>query len=67
MKMYVVCTHLNRLIEPLKYDRIFIYSEMRKCFEELDKNDDCRVVVLTGAGKVFSAGIKAGTINRINE
>ena len=55
---------LNLLIK-IAFDCIFIFSEMRNCFEELDKNDDCRVVVLTGAGKVFSAGIKAGTINRI--
>lgn len=33
-------------------------SEMKQCFDELGENPDCRVVVLSGAGKFFNAGIK---------
>ena len=34
----------------------FLFSEIRTCFEKLDQDVDCRVVVLTGAGKAFSSG-----------
>ena len=34
----------------------FLFSEIRSCFEKLDQDLDCRVVVLTGAGKAFSSG-----------
>lgn len=33
-----------------------LIEELRHVFSELDKNDDCRLVVLTGAGKSFCAG-----------
>ena len=41
--------NLNALLEPL----VLQLSEM---LDESDKDDDVRVVVITGAGKVFSAG-----------
>ena len=31
--------------------------EIKQCFEELGEDSDCRVVLLTGAGKNFSAGL----------
>ena len=31
--------------------------EIHQCFEELSSDSDCRVVLLTGAGKNFSAGL----------
>lgn len=31
-------------------------SEMVDCFNEIAMNSDCRVVVLSGAGKFFTAG-----------
>lgn len=31
--------------------------EVDKCFQELNSNPDCRVIVLSGAGKIFCAGI----------
>lgn len=33
------------------------YSEMKQCFEELSENSECRVILLTGAGKHFTAGL----------
>lgn len=32
-------------------------SELKHCFEELSDDPDCRVIVLTGAGKHFTAGL----------
>ncbi|XP_021928770.1 delta(3,5)-Delta(2,4)-dienoyl-CoA isomerase, mitochondrial isoform X3 [Zootermopsis nevadensis] len=32
-------------------------TEIGKCFSELGNDPDCRVIVLSGTGKVFSAGI----------
>lgn len=31
-------------------------SEMVDCFNEISGDPDCRVVVVSGAGKVFTAG-----------
>ena len=31
--------------------------EIKQCFEELREDSDCRVVLLTGAGRNFSAGL----------
>lgn len=33
------------------------WREMVECFNELAENPDCRVVVVSGSGKVFTAGI----------
>lgn len=33
------------------------WREMVQCFNELAENPDCRVVVVSGSGKVFTAGI----------
>ncbi|XP_022107021.1 delta(3,5)-Delta(2,4)-dienoyl-CoA isomerase, mitochondrial-like isoform X2 [Acanthaster planci] len=33
------------------------YREMRECFRELAVDGDCRVVLLTGAGKIFTSGL----------
>lgn len=38
------------------YFYIFVFREIGKCFNELADNADCRVIVLTGAGKHFSTG-----------
>ena len=35
---------------------VFASSEIRTLFEELEKDYECRCIVLTGAGKAFSAG-----------
>ncbi|XP_014236389.1 delta(3,5)-Delta(2,4)-dienoyl-CoA isomerase, mitochondrial [Trichogramma pretiosum] len=34
-----------------------MWLEIGECFNELSNNPDCRVVVLSGAGKIFCAGI----------
>lgn len=36
---------------------IFLSSEIIQCFEQLGEDSDCRVVLLTGAGKNFTAGL----------
>ncbi|HEY78393.1 MAG TPA: enoyl-CoA hydratase/isomerase family protein [Dehalococcoidia bacterium] len=41
--------NLNALLEPL-------VLELSKIIDEVDKDDDIRAVVVTGAGKAFSAG-----------
>ena len=32
------------------------FREMRECFSQLSKDGDCRAVVLSAAGKIYSAG-----------
>ena len=34
----------------------FITSEMVTCFNKIATDSECRVVVLSGAGKIFTAG-----------
>ncbi|KAJ8681516.1 hypothetical protein QAD02_017308 [Eretmocerus hayati] len=34
-----------------------MWIDVGECFQELSNNSDCRVVVLSGAGKMFTAGI----------
>jgi len=34
-----------------------MWKEIGQCFSELSDNSDCRVIVLSGAGKIFCAGI----------
>ncbi|CAH1962987.1 unnamed protein product [Acanthoscelides obtectus] len=33
------------------------YNEIKRCFEELSDDENCRSIVLSGEGKVFTAGI----------
>lgn len=35
---------------------IFYYSEFKECFEALGKDSECRVVILSAAGRAFCAG-----------
>jgi hypothetical protein len=37
-------------------DTFDVHREIGKCFTELADDSDCRVIVLSGAGKLFSAG-----------
>jgi enoyl-CoA hydratase/carnithine racemase len=37
-------------------DTFDVCREIGKCFTDLAGDSDCRVIVLSGAGKVFSAG-----------
>lgn len=53
---YVVQVQLNR---PDKRNAINkkMYTELRECFTKLADDADCRAIVLSGAGKIFCAGI----------
>ncbi|PNF41641.1 Delta(3,5)-Delta(2,4)-dienoyl-CoA isomerase, mitochondrial [Cryptotermes secundus] len=53
---FVYHVELNR---PKKLNAMHntMWIEIGKCFTELGNDPDCRVIVLSGAGKVFSAGI----------
>ena len=31
-------------------------SDLKTCFEQLNKHDECRAIVLTGNGRAFSTG-----------
>ena len=33
-----------------------VHREMVDCFRQIGDDSDCRAVVLTGAGKIFTAG-----------
>ncbi|XP_044016220.1 delta(3,5)-Delta(2,4)-dienoyl-CoA isomerase, mitochondrial isoform X2 [Aphidius gifuensis] len=55
-KEFVYQVELNR---PKKLNALnnTMWLEIGACFKELEDSSDCRVVILTGAGKAFSAGI----------
>lgn len=35
---------------------VLYHREIRECFSKISNDADCRAVVLTGAGKIFTAG-----------
>ncbi|KAJ3591443.1 hypothetical protein NHX12_009388 [Muraenolepis orangiensis] len=47
---------LNRPEKRNAMNRAF-WSEMVECFNQIAEDSDCRVVVVSGAGKIFTAGI----------
>ncbi|XP_011870431.1 PREDICTED: delta(3,5)-Delta(2,4)-dienoyl-CoA isomerase, mitochondrial [Vollenhovia emeryi] len=55
-KPFVYMVKLNR---PEKLNAInpTMWREFKECFDGLSTNPDCRVVILSGAGRVFCAGI----------
>ncbi|XP_071573272.1 delta(3,5)-Delta(2,4)-dienoyl-CoA isomerase, mitochondrial [Temnothorax nylanderi] len=55
-KPFVYMVKLNRP-EKLNAMNPTMVKEFKECFKELSTNPDCRVVILSGAGKVFCAGI----------
>lgn len=52
----VVQVELNRP-EKRNAMNVAFWSEIRQCFEELNKDGNCRAVILSGAGKHFTAGL----------
>lgn len=44
---------------------IFTISELKKCFNELHLNPDCRSIVLSGVGKGFTAGLDLSDLSSI--
>ncbi|XP_066256186.1 delta(3,5)-Delta(2,4)-dienoyl-CoA isomerase, mitochondrial [Euwallacea similis] len=55
-KEYVFHVELNRP-EKLNAMNVTLFSEIKQCFDLLSDHEDCRSVVLTGAGKLFTAGL----------
>ncbi|KAK0161929.1 hypothetical protein PV327_008326 [Microctonus hyperodae] len=55
-KEFVYQVQLNR---PDKLNALndTMWKDVGKCFEKLGDSPDCRVILLTGAGKCFSAGL----------
>lgn len=40
----------------IHYKYIDHFREIKKCFQSLGNDENCRVIVLSGAGKIFCAG-----------
>ncbi|XP_043913170.1 delta(3,5)-Delta(2,4)-dienoyl-CoA isomerase, mitochondrial isoform X3 [Protopterus annectens] len=55
-KENILHVELNRPEKRNALNRAF-WREMVTCFNEIANDSDCRVVVMSGAGKAFSAGI----------
>lgn len=36
--------------------KLHIFREIGTCFNELNEDENCRVIVLSGAGRLFTAG-----------
>ncbi|CAF4736810.1 unnamed protein product, partial [Rotaria sp. Silwood1] len=55
-KPYVTLVELNR---PTKLNAMNqqLFDELKACFEQLNNEKECRVIVLTGSGRAFSTGI----------
>lgn len=55
-KPYVTLVELNR---PTKLNAMNkqLFDELKTCFEQLNTEKSCRVIVLTGSGRAFSTGI----------
>ncbi|XP_033735841.1 delta(3,5)-Delta(2,4)-dienoyl-CoA isomerase, mitochondrial-like isoform X2 [Pecten maximus] len=55
-KEFVAHVELNRPKRLNAMNKAF-WSEMKHCFHQLNSDSDCRVIVLSGAGRVFTAGL----------
>ncbi|XP_018782897.1 PREDICTED: delta(3,5)-Delta(2,4)-dienoyl-CoA isomerase, mitochondrial [Bactrocera latifrons] len=55
-KQFVYHVELNRPKQLNAFNKD-LFVEIKKCFESLSTNPDCRVVVLSGLGKHFTAGL----------
>jgi delta(3,5)-delta(2,4)-dienoyl-CoA isomerase len=55
-KQFVYHVELNRP-EKLNAMNRTMWLEIGTCFEQLDSDENCRVIVLSGAGKLFTAGL----------
>ncbi len=66
---YILTLTLNRP-EQMNAFTVEMANELITVFEEASENDDVRVIVVTGAGKAFCAGMdlnKAGNVFGLNE
>lgn len=66
-KEFVYHVEMNRPEKLNSYnDKMF--DEIKQCFESLSENEDCRVVVLSAAGRLFTAGLDlSGTAQKFPE
>ncbi|XP_064602509.1 delta(3,5)-Delta(2,4)-dienoyl-CoA isomerase, mitochondrial-like [Liolophura sinensis] len=64
VKDYVSQVELNRPEKRNAMNQIF-WGEMVECFNQLSADPECRVVVLTGAGPVFTAGLDLSDLNSV--
>uniref|UniRef100_A0A8C9AUG5 Delta(3,5)-Delta(2,4)-dienoyl-CoA isomerase, mitochondrial n=1 Tax=Prolemur simus TaxID=1328070 RepID=A0A8C9AUG5_PROSS len=53
---HILHVQLNRPDKRNAMNKVF-WSEMVECFNKIAKDTDCRAVVISGAGKMFTAGI----------
>ncbi|XP_060576555.1 delta(3,5)-Delta(2,4)-dienoyl-CoA isomerase, mitochondrial-like [Ruditapes philippinarum] len=68
-KEYVVHVEMNRPNKRNAMNGAF-FSEIGTCFQKLSDDSDCRVIVLSGAGKIFTSGLDLtdlGTVIAIRE
>ncbi|XP_021562859.1 delta(3,5)-Delta(2,4)-dienoyl-CoA isomerase, mitochondrial [Carlito syrichta] len=56
VRQHVLHVQLHRPDKRNAMNRTF-WSEMVECFNKIAKDADCRAVVISGAGKMFTAGI----------
>ncbi|XP_060069005.1 delta(3,5)-Delta(2,4)-dienoyl-CoA isomerase, mitochondrial-like isoform X2 [Ylistrum balloti] len=63
-KEFVTQVEMNRPKKLNAMNKAF-WSEMRTCFQQLNADSDCRVIVLSGAGKVFTAGLDLMDIDSV--
>jgi len=56
LMFYVPFVYTIQVLYNSYYDSFHVHREIGKCFTELADDSDCRVIVLSGAGKMFSAG-----------
>lgn len=61
---FVVQVEMNRPKKLNAMNRAF-WRECRECFQRLSTDKDCRVVVLSGAGKIFTAGLDLADMSDI--
>lgn len=54
--MFVSFVYSIQVLYSPYYDPFDVLREIGKCFTELADDSDCRVIILSGAGKMFSAG-----------
>ncbi|KAL4237790.1 putative enoyl CoA hydratase [Mactra antiquata] len=66
---HVVQVEINRPEKRNAMNGAF-FSEIGACFEKLNDDSDCRAIVLSGAGKIFTAGLDLtdlGTVIALRE
>ncbi|CAG8696301.1 5933_t:CDS:2, partial [Scutellospora calospora] len=44
-----------------------LFNEVRECFTRIETDSTVRVVIISGAGKLFSSGIDLSILSKVNE